>query len=121
EANEALLAFVANPASTPITGPSEPEGMMALEGEVWTLTFGGVTAHVRRSKGLADLARLLDRPGVELSSLDLAGCAVQERSTADVIDEVARRVYERRIRALQAEIDDAHADGDIGRAERSRV
>lgn len=121
EANEALLAFVANPASTPITGPSEPEGMMALEGEVWTLTFGGVTAHVRRSKGLADLARLLDRPGVELSCLDLAGSAVQERSTADVIDEVARRDYERRIRELQAEIDDAHADGDIGRAERSRV
>jgi hypothetical protein len=36
-----------------------------------------------------------------------------------LIDEQARRAYERRIRELQADVDEAREDHDLGRAERA--
>jgi len=76
---------------------------------------------LRASKGLVDLAALIAEPGRERHCLELIGAGVDEDGTGPVLDDVARRAYEQRVRELQQDIDDADADHDTGRAERARV
>ena len=127
-----LRALVAEaPAPAPLAraaaaGPGRPVGVLRCDGEVWRVGFGrddagggGVT--VRTSKGLADIARLVAAPGREVHCLELIGSAVDEAGTGEVLDAPARRAYEDRIRELQADLDDAEADHDAGRAARARA
>ncbi len=91
------------------------------EGELWRLTYAGVTVRVPSSKGLRTIGRLLAAPGTDIHCLDLADAGVEDRPTGDVIDALARRAYEQRIRELQAEVDEAEADADLFRAERAHA
>jgi hypothetical protein len=93
----------------------------SLDGDVWIITFDGLTVHMNTSKGLADIARLLATPGAEVHCIELAGVVVEDRSSGEVIDARARREYEQRVRDLQAEIDGAEADADYHRADRARA
>lgn len=112
---------------TGIAGPGADEGApatgptLALRGDVWEVGFDATTVSVRATKGMADLARLLADPGTEVHCLDLAGAAVEEASTGEVIDGEARRRYEARIRELQEELDDADAANDLARSERAQI
>ena len=106
----------AGPAAAPIGTASLTE-----RGDVWEFQYAGRTVTVKASKGVADLAKLLAAGGREIHCLDLIGGAVQASSTGDVIDAEARRRYEQRIRDLQADIDEAQADNDFGRADRAQV
>ena len=54
-------------------------GVFRREGDVWLVRFGGVDARVRDTKGMADLAVLLARPGVEVHVAELVGAAVRAR------------------------------------------
>ncbi len=96
-------------------------GVFVRRGDMWELTFDGVTVHLAPSKGLDDLARLLASPGREIHCLELAGAAVEERDIGTAIDARARRESAERVRELQAEIDEADANNDRARAERARV
>lgn len=98
----------------------ERVGVFRRGGDYWEVGFGGELAAVRHGKGMADLARLLAAPGQEVHCLDLVG-GVDEDDTGEVVDAAARRAYEQRVRDLQAEIDEADATHDRGRAERARV
>ncbi len=128
-ARRELEALVGPPAPPPTTesatepdperGESRPSWI--AEGDVWRLTYRGRTVRLRRSKGLADLARLLAEPDRELHVLDLAGTAGSGQSSMSVLDEQARRSYEERVRDLQAEIEAAEDDHDIGRIEQLRT
>lgn len=95
-------------------------GVFRRGGDYWEVGFGGELTAVRHGKGMADIARLLGTPGQEVHCLDLAG-GVDEHDTGEVLDAAARQAYEQRVRDLQAEIDDADAAHDRGRAERARV
>lgn len=90
-------------------------------GDMWELDFHGRTVAVRSSKGLADIVRLIEAGGREIHCTELAGVAVEQSSTGAVIDDVARRQYEDRIRELQAEIDAAEAANDYARSYRYQV
>ena len=90
-------------------------------GQYWELEFAGRSAHLKPSKGLADLRRLLFAPGREVHCLELMGAGVEESSTGDVLDRRARLQYEQRVRELQSEIDDAESDSDHGRADHARL
>jgi hypothetical protein len=85
-------------------------------GDVCEFTYSGRAVILRSGKGVTDVVRLIEADGRELHCLDLAGAVVEESSTGDVIDATARRSYERQIRDLQAEIDDAEANSDFARA-----
>jgi hypothetical protein len=87
-------------------------------GDVWTITFDGVAATLRDSKGLRDLAQLVAQPGRELAALDLvdAGATLAEGDTGNVLDATARRAYQQRIVELEAELDAADRDCDAGRS-----
>ena len=112
----------------PTSGADAGDGAVRIErvgvfrrgGDYWEVGFGGELASVRHGKGMADLARLLAAPGQEVHCLDLVG-GVDEHDTGEVVDAAARRAYEQRVRDLQAEIDEADATHDRGRAERARV
>lgn len=90
-------------------------------GEVWHLQWAGRTVTVRDTKGLQDLAVLLDRPGVDVPSVELAGAVVDVRPTRTdpVLDRTAATAYRRRLAALADEVDQATAEHDLARRERA--
>ena len=107
------------PPRTP--GESSPPGSatLAWEGATWAVTYAGATCRLRDSKGLRDVAVLLARPGEDVHCLELVGGVDVGSEPGPALDQQARRAYERRIRDLQADIDDARADNDPVRAERA--
>jgi hypothetical protein len=91
------------------------------EGDFWQVSGFGESAHVKDSRGLRMLARLVAEPGRELHALDLSGASETDGGDAgEVIDETARERYKRRASELRAELDEAEEFGDPGRAERAR-
>ncbi|MEZ5295024.1 MAG: hypothetical protein R2697_01735 [Ilumatobacteraceae bacterium] len=78
----------------------------------------GRVASVRPSKGIDDILSLVAAAGRDVSALDLSGAGVEQSSTGEVIDATARRSYERRIRELQEELDEAELHNDFGRTYR---
>jgi pimeloyl-ACP methyl ester carboxylesterase len=106
--------------------PSAPtaDAELRREGEVWRLRFDGRQTLLRDSKGLADLARLLGRPGDPFHVLDLLGEEIVERRDAarsDVtLDPAALGALRGRLRDLHEAIDDAEANADLGRCTKLR-
>ena len=89
------------------------------------MTYDGRTVSLRHTKGLADLHRLLSAPGIELHVLELAqeaeGEGIEASGRQPVLDERAKAEYRRRLLALEADIEDARACADLGRAERAEL
>jgi hypothetical protein len=109
-------------AATPAVVARAPrEAVLVWEGATWGVTWDGETARLRDGKGVRDLAVLLSRPAQEVHCLELVGGADVGGRAGPVLDQQARRAYEQRIRDLQEDIDDAHADHDAGRAERAEA
>jgi TolB-like protein len=90
------------------------------EGAVWRVEFDGLSVQLTHQKGFSDLARLLDRPGVEVHCLELADRPAEPTGTAPQLDERARREIQARARELQHDIDEADAAHDLARAEQAR-
>jgi pimeloyl-ACP methyl ester carboxylesterase len=110
--------------------------VLRRDGEYWTVAYAGLVVTLRDSKGLHDLARLVDAPGREIHVLDLAapaalgeassvrealeaGLSARPSSGEPIIDEAARASYKRRITELNQDIDEAETlghDEDSARA-----
>jgi predicted ATPase len=103
------------------SGGLDGDAVFMRSGDLWEVRFAGATVHIQTSKGMEDLAVLLARPGREVHCLELAGAAVAEPTTGEVIDAAARRRYEDRIRELQAEVEEAEDHHDLARAERAQA
>lgn len=114
-------AALALPQSGPPAG--EPPNELERDGEVWHLSYAGRSVILKHSKGLADLAVLLARPGTDVSVTELEGVPTElARSRGgEALDRRAIEAYRGRLTELAEEIDDADAAHDIGRAERARV
>ncbi|MFB7300815.1 ATP-binding protein [Streptomyces rubiginosohelvolus] len=100
-----------------------PSGVFRYDGQVWTLTFHGVTVHVPDAKGLHDLAELIGRPGTDVAVADLlaphspmAVRGVSRLGADPVLDEKAKAAYRRRVVQLDEQIDLALARGDDTKA-----
>ncbi len=114
--------------------PEPAAGELARVGDGWRVVFRGEEVSVRHSKGLADLAVLLDRPGREVHALDLVGgVAAEPRAGAraevdgrgggdhgEVLDDAARAAYRRRLAELEDDLASADADGDAERGARAQ-
>ena len=105
----------------PADAACDSTAALVRSGDLWEVRYDGLTVHLPPSKGMDDLAVLLSRPGREVHCLELAGAALVEATTGEMIDARARRQYEDRIRVLYAEAEDADADHDLARAERARA
>jgi hypothetical protein len=113
---ELWLAEVTAPAN-----PGKPMASMRREGDVWRLVFGGQEATVPHTKGLADLARLLDAGGTELHVLQLIESADRSGGSGDLVDRTALHAYRRRLLELDEDIDDATLDNDPERRVRAET
>ena len=118
------------------TAPSESGNVFRLDGEYWTLIYGGRTARAADSKGLRDIATLLARQGRELHVADLIAATgpppalpdvltrtavLRSGPTDAVIDDRARATYHARLVDLRDELEDAEANADIARAATARA
>ena len=107
------------------TGPAPRDGpsVFRLEGDFWTVTYGGITSRLKDSRGMALLARLLAHPHRELHALDLAGESTgvhaMASDTGPLIDEEARARYKRRLEELEDEIAEAELMNDLSRREQA--
>ena len=110
-------------------------GSFRHEGDYWTVEFEGDGFRIKNSKGIAYLARLLERPGQELHALDLAGARTASTATAapdealvrsdegagPMLDEEAKAAYRARVDDLRSEIAQAEEWNDAERAARART
>lgn len=128
EANETyqqlgLDHWITTEPATPLT--TSQHNVFRRDGETWALSYDGRETRVRDVKGLSVIARLLAEPGREFHVLDLTGGGgrasglVLTGDTGEVIDDEARRAYQRRLAELDAELDDATISGDAARRARA--
>jgi hypothetical protein len=90
------------------------------EGSLWTIRGFDDEVHVRDSRGMQMLARLVANPGHEAHVLDLMGASQTDGGDAgELLDATARARYRERLAELVAERDRAEEWGDTGRAERA--
>jgi pimeloyl-ACP methyl ester carboxylesterase len=109
--------------------------VLRRDGEYWTVAYAGLVVTLRDSKGLRDLARLVDSAGREIHVLDLAAAPGRASTVHDaleaglsprpsigepIIDEVARAAYKHRIAELNEDIDEAETRGDSEAGARAR-
>ncbi|MFI6900011.1 ATP-binding protein [Nonomuraea sp. NPDC050394] len=99
--------------------PQRAASVFRLDGDVWTLTFAGHTAHLPDAKGLRDLRTLMGSPGTDISAVELlnpaggAEAVAARRMGGDaVLDDEAKAQYRRRLELLDDEIDRAAVRGD---------
>ena len=99
---------------------------MVRGGELWTLTHGGRSFHLKDSKGMGYLERLLGDPHAEVHVVELqAGAPVPElRAAAESggawLDEEAKRAYRARLAQLEDDLAEAERFNDLERAARAR-
>jgi pimeloyl-ACP methyl ester carboxylesterase len=106
----------------PTAGAREPDSFRRA-GFVWRVVFESIVSHVPHTKGMSDLAALLARSGEDVLALELQqgqGHAVEETVTDLVLDEQALRELRARVLELEASIDEAEANADLGRTQRLR-
>lgn len=120
------LAPAAPHARMPAPAATELTASLQREGDLWAVTFAGVTARVRHAKGVQDLAALLARPGAavhvtELISPDPATQAAASSRGDDVLDRRALAAYRRRLAELDDDLAEAESHQDVGRATKLRV
>lgn len=105
----AMLDFLAPKAKPPST--QEAGYTLARAGDVWTLTFGARTVHLKHSRGLSDLAVLLANPNrpVHVGTMWSGAATAAELGQTDdpVLDDEALHAYRARLRELEQQLVDA--------------
>src|SRR5262249_14409513 len=118
------LAAVCQQGAAPEQVAESPPAATRIElvraGELWTLSAFGEQIHVKDSRGMQMLAKLVEAAGRELHALELAGSSIAADSDAGpALDAKARARYRARLAELVETRDQADAWGDRGRAERA--
>jgi AAA ATPase domain len=99
---------------------------LAREGELWTLTHAGGSFHLKDSKGLRYLARLLEEPHAEVHVVELqAGAPAPElraagKTAGPWLDDEAKQAYRTRLAELEDDLAEAERWGDPERVARAR-
>ena len=99
--------------------PDVQQASLTRSGELWKIKFLNTTIEIPHTKGMLDIARLVEKPECKISSVDLIGTTVKE-TAVEVIDEKAKRAYKQRLLDLEADIREAEALSHYGRMERLR-
>lgn len=98
----------------PVTWPVA--NIFRREGGVWTLSFEHEVVRMPEMKGFHDIARLLAKPGCEISCIDMMGAAVKTEGL-EVTDTRALKEYRGRLAELKEEIAEASAAGNVRKVE----
>ncbi len=121
QGERALLAIKERTAAISPDGVDESEPVTASlirQGGVWTISWQHKAITMPHLKGLADIATLVDRRDQEVSALELVGGLASSGVGTDAMTDMkALDAYRRRVLDLDAEIDDADRNADLGRSE----
>jgi tetratricopeptide (TPR) repeat protein len=134
---EEQLAVQETPAAPIAQVSSTNDAVLRREGDVWTISIGDRRVTVRHTKGLEQLAVLLERPNVEVHAVDLVRGELARGATANAgddltvraapdedlgpaLDATAKAAYRERVEELRAEIEEAEEFNDPERAARAR-
>jgi hypothetical protein len=90
-----------------------PAVCFVQEAELWTVTAYGTRIHLKDSRGVSMLARLVAAPHDEVHVLELSGAAVVEEGL-DAVDDKARDAYRRRVEELREDLAEATQLNDLG-------
>lgn len=115
-AERELRGLAERPVAGTAARPVPPQARLRAEGATWALEFRGRTVRVKDTRGVAYLAVLIDAPGVEHWSVDLAG-GVDPGDAGPTIDAAARAEYRRRAEELEEELGEIDRRTDPRRAE----
>jgi class 3 adenylate cyclase len=97
-------------------GDNASRPQLERDGAVWLCSFAGATLHVKDSKGMHDLARLLGSPNEEVHVAELAGLVAVAGADA-VLDDTAKAAFRKRIAELDVELDAADRANDATRSD----
>jgi tetratricopeptide (TPR) repeat protein len=129
---DAKLAKLATPGAEVAAPPGAAADVQpfafAREGEFWAVRHAATTFRLKDSLGIQYLVRLLEAPGREIHVLDLvgeragggAGEAIDTGDAGELLDDEARRSYQRRLEDLEETVAEAESFGDTARAARAR-
>ncbi len=93
---------------------------LVQHGELWIVRGMGEEVHVKSSRGMALLARLVEEPGRELHVLDLAGASgAPDGDAGPLLDAQARDAYRTRVAHVRQAREEAEAMNDLGAIERA--
>ena len=87
----------------------------------WRLRFDNVQVQLPDSKGLRDIAMLIDAKGAVIHASTLVGNELQRSGADPILDQRAKASFRTRLGALAGEIADAEDSGNTGRAEELRT
>jgi hypothetical protein len=96
---------------------------LVKEGDLWTVRHADTTFHLKDSRGLAILAKLVEHPGREFHATDLVAPSGEQGHVEDageVLDAKAIAAYKRRLEDLREAEAEATRNSDIHRASRVR-
>jgi hypothetical protein len=103
-----------------VAAPDRAANELRLEHGVRLFCFGGRQVRLPDSKGLADIAALIQAGGADVHVLTLVGHHLARMGADPVLDRQAKAAYQARLAGLAADIEDAEAAGSDGRAEALR-
>ena len=92
---------------------------LSRTGELWKIRYLNTTVELPHTKGMIDIARLLENPDCKISSVELIGSTVKE-SAVEIIDDKAKMAYKQKLLDLESEIREADSLGHYGRMESLR-
>jgi hypothetical protein len=102
--------------------PAGENAELRRDGEVWAIRFRDRQVLLKDAKGLADLARLLARPGQEVHVLEMLGAEAQQlvaaTSAEPALDRQALASYKQRLEEIDVGVTEAADRGDIGNREK---
>jgi DNA-binding response OmpR family regulator len=130
----------------PVTQPAVSDKTFRREGEYWTIAYQGTVCRVKDTIGLRYLAYLLRYPHRKIHVLELvaaienpledattSSAGKREASTSgdlsvkrglgdagEILDPQAKAAYKQRLEELRAELEDAQAYNDPGRAAKAQ-
>lgn len=90
------------------------------EGDWWRARFEGQDIQLSEVKGYQDLAKLLAAPHQGIHCTDLMGAGLIQKGEP-IFDEQAKKAYQKRIRDLQTEIEEAELSLQSERLDRLRL
>ena len=105
-------------------GSQKPEnntGIITIDHDQVRISYGNKTAFYKRTKGLIDIAVLLDQSPQEIHCMELMGGKQVASDPVHVLDEKAKRNYQNRILELEAEVAEAGEMNDQHRVNELRA
>jgi hypothetical protein len=105
------------------SGSAPADFQLRREGEFWSLRFDQSVIHLKHSRGLETLERLLSHPDRDFHAIELAALAPGATDIGDageLLDAEARAAYRARLTDLEAQVEEADSFADVHRARRAR-